>query len=144
MKSPAIYRRIQEQKFPSPVRPGRWDAAEVEEWIMQNKASRPNNAWKPLVVSGAILPAAATVISPSGQNFEPKMSSESLQAKLRDCAQKPVQYTNNLAGTNYQAGHSPCRLQRVHQRVCLMLNTRSLVLLQESVGDEHRRDKKDH
>ena len=28
-----------------------------------------------------------------------------------------------------------CRLQRIHQRVCLMLNTRSFVLLQDSVGD---------
>jgi predicted DNA-binding transcriptional regulator AlpA len=81
-KKSAIYGWIQEQTFPSPIRPGRWDSAEVEEWIRQNKARRPNNAWDRPIVAKQSRQAISTINSPTGQNVESTKVNEYLQAQL--------------------------------------------------------------
>ena len=42
-KKSRLYAWIKEGTFPRPVRPGRWDAAEVEAWIARQKAERNGN-----------------------------------------------------------------------------------------------------
>jgi predicted DNA-binding transcriptional regulator AlpA len=81
-KKSAIYGWIKEQKFPSQVRPGRWDAAEVEEWIRQNKARRPNNAWYRPVISNPSSPVISTINSSTSQNAGSIKFNEHLQAQL--------------------------------------------------------------
>ena len=78
----AIYGWIKEQKFPSPVRPGRWDAAEVEEWIRQNKARRPNNAWDRSVVANPSRPSISTINNSTGRPNPEPIINENLQAQL--------------------------------------------------------------
>ena len=42
-KKSKIYAWIRFKRFPPPVRPGRWDEAEVEAWIARQKAGRNGN-----------------------------------------------------------------------------------------------------